>query len=338
MTIKVGLMGFGRIGRNFFRVAHKDPQIEIKAISDVADHKGLEYLLRYDTLMGRFPGEVRIHNGVLHCDDQEVEMLSGRDPGDVDWERIGVDVVVEATAKCYTRAELQKHLDKGAPRLLLCVPPIDEPDVTIIMGTNHSQLRSEHRIISNTSMTVNCAAPVLALLDEAFSIERVFFTAIHAYTNDQHLADVPTKDLRSGRAASENIVPTEIKAGLFLERLFTHLAGRIEGLALKVPVPNGSLVDMTMFCKKPLSAESVNAVMREGIKQRYAEYVEYTEDPIVSSDVKRSPYSSTFDALATTVVGEHLVKTVSWYDNGWGYAHRIKDLLVWMEQVNGGRP
>jgi glyceraldehyde 3-phosphate dehydrogenase len=336
MTIKVGLMGFGRIGRNLFRILYKRQDIQVTAVSDVADHKSLEYLLKYDTIMGRFPDAVSVSEGALYTYGRQVKMLSGREPGDVKWDELGVDVVVEATARYRSRAELKKHLDAGAKRVILCVPPVDEPDITVVMGVNDQQLKAEHRIISNGSVTAHCAAPIIAIIDSAFGIERMFFTTVHAYTNDQRLADVPASDLRRSRAASENIIPTDTNADRVLEQMMPHLKGKITGLALNVPVPNGSLVDMTMFTRAPLTRAAVNEVVRTGIAGKFSKYVEYAQDPIVSSDVKMSPYSSTYDSLATTMLGEHMVKTIAWYDNGWGYAHRVVDLIERLAQIDGG--
>ena len=328
MAVGVGLMGFGRIGRNLFRILYKHDDIQMVAISDIADHKGLEYLLKYDTIMGRFPDAVSVTEGHLYTYGRQIKMLSGREPGDVDWQALGVDVTVEATAHPRSRAEMQKHLDAGAKRVILCVPSADEPDITVVMGVNDDQLTPAHRIISTASVTANCAAPIIKLVDDAFGLERLFFTTVHAYTNDQRLADVPARDLRRSRAATENIIPTDTNAARALEQLLPHLAGRITGMALNVPVLNGSLVDMTMFTQKPITKTAVNEVVRTGIEAKFSKYVEYVQDPIVSSDVKLSHYSSTFDSLATTQLGEHLVKCIAWYDNGWGYAHRVVDLIA----------
>jgi len=336
MAIKVGLMGFGRIGRNLFRILYKRDDVRVVAISDIADPKSLEYLLKYDTIMGRFPDQVSVTDGHLYTYGRQVKMLAGREPGDVNWAELGVDVVVEATARYRSRNELKKHLDAGAKRVILCVPPVDEPDVTVVLGVNDSALKPTHRIISNASITAHCAAPIMQLIDGAFGIERMFFTTVHAYTNDQRLADVPAADLRRSRAATENIIPTDTNAARVLEQLMPHLEGRITGLALKVPVPNGSLVDMTMFTKKPLTVVAVNEVVRTGVAAKYAKYVEFSTDPIVSSDVKHSPFSSTYDSLATTTLGTNLVKCIAWYDNGWGYAHRVVDLIERLAQMDGG--
>jgi glyceraldehyde 3-phosphate dehydrogenase len=336
MAIRVGLMGFGRIGRNLFRILYKRDDIQVVVISDIADHKNLEYLLKYDTIMGRFPDTVSVTEGHLYTYGRQVRMLSGREPGDVNWQELGVDVAVEATARYRSRAEVKKHLDAGAKRVILCVPPVDEPDITVVMGVNDSQLTPQHRIISNASVTAHCAAPILKLVDDAFGLERVFFTTVHAYTNDQRLADVPAEDLRRSRAATENIIPSNTNSARLLEQLLPHLAGRITGLALKVPVPNGSLVDMTLFTRRPITKTAVNEVVRTGTDAKFSQYVEYVQDPIVSSDVKLSRYSSTFDSLATTTLGKHLVKCIAWYDNGWGYAHRVVDLIERLAHMEGG--
>jgi len=336
MSIRVGLMGFGRIGRNLFRILYERDDIQVTVISDIANHKNLEYLLKYDTILGRFPDAVSVTDGALFTYGRRVTMLSGREPGDVKWGELGVDVVVEATARYRSRAELAKHLAAGAKRVILCVPPTDEPDITVVMGVNDEQLTAEHRIISNASITAHCAAPIISIINEAFGIERLFFTTVHAYTNDQRLADVPAGDLRRSRAASENIIPTDTNAARVLEQMMPHLQGKITGLALNVPVANGSLVDMTMFTRAAVTKAAVNEVVRTGVAAKFPKYVEYAEDPIVSSDVKLSPYSSTFDSLATTTLGDRMVKTIAWYDNGWGYAHRVVDLIERLALIDGG--
>ncbi len=336
MGVRIGLMGFGRIGRNIFRILYKRDDVEVVAISDIADHKGLEYLLRYDTIMGRFPDEVSVKDGSLYVCGKQIKMLSGREPGDVDWASLGVDIVVEATARYRSRAEVSRHLDAGAKRVILCVPPLDAPDITVVMGVNDDQLTPQHKIISNASITAHCASPILQILDRAFGLERVYFTTIHAYTNDQRLADVPAADLRRSRAATENIIPTETNAGQVVMDLLPQLAGKVEGMALKVPVPNGSLVDMVSYTRDPVTAEAVNEVIRTAVASDYSDYVEYVTDPIVSSDVKHSPYSCTYDSLATLTLGDRMLKTLAWYDNGWGYAHRVVDLAKRLGRFDGG--
>lgn len=335
MSVRVGLMGFGRIGRNIFRILYNRDDIQVAAICDIADHKALEYLLRYDTIMGRFPDKISIKDGHLYTYGRQITMLSDAE-APVNWADHDIDIVIDATGRYRERADVQVHLDNGAKRVIMCVPPLETPDITVVMGINDDQLEPKHKIISNSSVTTHCAAPIVKLLDEAFGIERLYFTTIHAYTNDQCLADVPTEGLRRGRAASENIIPTDTNASRLLMQLLPQLEGKVDGLALKVPVPNGSLVDMTMFMRKPATVTAVNEVIRTGVSSRYAKYVEYVDDPIVSSDVKRSAYSSTFDSLATTVLGDRLVKTIAWYDNGWGYAHRVIDLIARLSELDGG--
>jgi len=335
MTIRIGLMGFGRIGRNIFRILHEREDIQVVAISDIAPHQNLEYLLRYDTIMGRFPDTISIKDGHLYTRGRQTRMYSGRDPGDVNWREEDVDVVIEATSRSRSRAEAAKHLDMGAKRVILCAPPSDAPDKTVVYGLNHQDLTLDHRIISNSSITSHCAGLIMKILDEAFGIERLFFTSIHAYTNDQRLADVPAKELRRSRAAHENIIPTETRSTKVFEELFPHLENKISGIALNVPVSNGSLVDMVTFTRKPVSVNAVNEVVRTAASAFYGGLIEYVTDPIVSSDVIRSPYSSTFDSLGTLTLGENVVKTIAWFDNGWGYAHRVLDLISHMATLEG---
>ena len=330
MPIRVGLMGFGRIGRNLFRILIERDDLEVVAISDIADHEGLEYLLKYDTILGRFPYTVSVKEGHLYTRGRQIKMLSARNPGDVDWAELGVDVVIEATARSRTREDFSQHIASGARRVILCVPPLDDPDVTIVMGVNEEQLKPEHKVISNSSITTHCAGLILKILDKVFEVERLFFTAIHCYTDNQRLADVPANDLRCSRAAAENIIPTQMRSVAQFETLFPHLADKVSGLALNVPVPNGSLVDMVTFTRKPVNPIAANEVIRTAAESDYSDLIEYVEDPIVSSDVQVSNYSSTFDSLATLGLGEHLIKTIAWCDNGWGYSNRVVDLIDYM--------
>jgi glyceraldehyde 3-phosphate dehydrogenase len=320
-------MGFGRIGRNLFRILYKSEDIQVAAISDIADHKGLEYLLRFDTIMGRFPDEVRIQDGNLYVVGKQIPFLSGKEPIDVDWAAHGVDVVVEATAHYRNREDLQGHLKRGARRVILCVPPLDPPDITVVMGVNDGDLRPEHQLVSNASCTAHCAAPVLKVLHRAFGVRRAYMTSVHAYTNQQRLADVPTRDMRRGRAAAENIIPQASKAAKVIEALIPELGGRISGMAMNVPVPNGSVVDLVCWHDRPVTTTAINEVIRTAAASDWKGILEFEDDPIVSSDIIRSNYSSTFDSLATMVLGERMSKTLAWYDNGWGYSNRVVDLI-----------
>ena len=325
--LKVGLAGFGRIGRNLFRILYKSDDIEIAAISDIADHGALEYLIRFDTIFGPFPEELSIKEGNLYVRGRQIPMYSGKSPGDVPWGELGVDVVVEATGKNRTREELQGHLDAGAKWVIVCAPPKDPLDATVVIGVNDGQLRPQDRIVSNASCTAHCAAPIVKILHEAFGIERAFLSTVHAYTNQQRLADVPSKDPRRGRAAAENIIPQETNSAKMVMKLLPELAGRISGEAMNVPVPNGSCIDLVCWHQKPVTVTAINEVVRTAVSANWQGIVHYEDDPIVSSDIIRSPYSGTFDSLATMVLGERVSKTIAWYDNGWGYAHRVVDLM-----------
>ena len=325
---RVGLMGFGRIGRSLYRILYKHESIRIAAISDIADHAALEYLLKFDTIFGRFPDAVSVRDGLLFAAGRPTRMLSGASPGDVDWGALGVTTVIEATATGRTREQIEKHLERGAKRVILCVPLTGRPDLTLVPGVNDGELRREHRIVSNASCTAHCAGPLLRLLIDAFGVERAFLTTVHAYTNQQRLADVPAEDPRRGRAAAENIIPQETAVADLLAELIPELEGRITGSAINVPVPNGSVVDLVCWHRDKVTAEAINQVVRTAsTTDPWRGIVAYEDEPIVSSDILRSSYSGTFDALATMVLGERVSKTLAWYDNSWGYAHRVVDLI-----------
>lgn len=331
----IGLMGLGRIGRNIFRILYKSEDLRIEAVSDVADHAGLAYLLKFDTILGRFPDEVSARDGNLYVAGRQVRMLSGEKPGDVNWGDLGVDTVVEATAKFRTRAELERHFEMGAKRVILCTPPADPPDITVVMGVNEDQLRPEHRIVSNASCTAHAAAPVLKILEDAFGIQRAFLTTVHAYTNQQRLADVPAEDPRRGRAAAENIIPQETAAAEVITGLLPQLQGKLTAHAMNVPVANGSVVDLVCWHDRPVTVEAVNEVVRTAAATSHWNHIlEYAVDPIVSSDVLLTPYSGTYDSLATMILGKNVSKTLTWFDNGWGYAHRVVDLIRCFRQLD----
>jgi glyceraldehyde 3-phosphate dehydrogenase len=328
MATTIGLMGFGRIGRNLFRILYQSEDIKLAAISDIADHKALEYLLRFDTILGPFPDEVSIQEDNLYVVGRQIPMLSEAEPGDVPWGDLGVDVVIEATAQYRTREDFEKHLEQGAKRVILCVPQKTPPDITVVMGVNDDQLRAEHKIVSNGSCTAHCAAPVVKILNEAFGIQRAFLNTVHAYTNQQRLADVPSEDKRRGRAAAENIIPQETNATQVVTDLIPELTGRLTGASMNVPVPNGSVVDLVCWHEKKVTKGAINEVIRTAAaSDRWRGILHYEDDPIVSSDIIRSAYSSTFDSMATMVQKENVSKTLAWYDNGWGYAHRVVDLI-----------
>lgn len=325
--IRIGLMGIGRIGRNLFRILYKNKDIQIVAIDEIADHEAIEYLIRFDTILGRFPDELSIKEGFLYVDGRQIPMTALAEPGKIPWSDLGVDIVIEAAGRERTRGELERHLEQGAERVILCAPPKDPPDLTVVMGVNDDQLGPEHRIISNASCTAHCAAPIIKILHEAFGIDRAFMSTVHAYTNQQRLADVPSEDLRRGRAAAENIIPQETNSAQMVMELIPELAGKISGKAINVPVSNGSVVDLVCWHSKPVTQTSVNEVVRTAASGSWRGIVDYEDDPLVSTDIIRSAYSSTFDSLATMILGTRVSKTLSWYDNGWGYAHRVVDLI-----------
>lgn len=335
MAIRIGLMGFGRLGRNIFRILSSRDDVEIAAISDVADHKALEYLLKFDTVFGRFPGEVSIEGGRLRLGGRSIPVLSGKDPGDVPWKDVGADIVVEATARPRQRSVIERHLDEGAKKVILCVPPLDEPDITVVMGVNDRELRSGHRIISNASCTANCLGPIAKVLHDTFGIRHGFVTAVHAYTNAQRLADVPAGDMRTSRAAAENIIPADTRAHELVMHLIPSLKGRLGGLAMNVPVPDGSVIDFVATLEKKTSSDQVNQVVRDAANTRLSGIVQYETSPIVSSDVTGNPHSAVFDSLGTLMLGEDMVKILAWFDNSWGYSNRVLDVVKKLAALAG---
>ena len=325
--IRIALMGVGRIGRNLLRILYKSREVEIVAIDEIADPAAIEYLIRFDTILGPFPDELSVRDGYLYVAGRQIPMTSFGEIANAPWEDLEVDVVVEAAGRPRTRRELEQHLERGARRVVLCAPPKDPPDLTVVVGLNDDQLGPEHRIVSNASCTAHCAAPIVKILDDAFGVERAFLSTVHAYTNEGRLADVPSEDPRRGRAAAENIIPQETNAARMIGELIPGLAGRVTAGALNVPVANGSVVDLVCWHRKPVTAEAVNEVVRTAVSSDWRDVVRYEDEPIVSTDIVRSSYSSTFDSIATMALGERVSKTLSWYDNGWGYAHRVVDLI-----------
>jgi len=337
MPTGIGLRGLGRIGRNIFRILYKSDDLRIEAVSDVADPAALAYLLRFDTILGRFPDEVSIKDGNLYVAGRQVRMLTEEKGSQATppWGELGVEVVIEATSKYRTRAEVERHFAAGAKRVILCSPPAEPPDFTIVFGVNEDQLRPEHRIVSVASATAIAAGPVLKVLDNAFGVERAFLTTVHAFTNQQRLADVPDDDPRRGRAAGENIIPQETHAADLLAELLPDLRGKISGYSLNVPVANGSVVDLVCWHQRPVTVEAVNEVVRTAAASDGLKHIlGYETEPIVSSDILLSEDSGTFDSLGTMVLGNEVSKTLTWFDNGWGYAHRVVDLLRRFERFD----
>jgi glyceraldehyde 3-phosphate dehydrogenase len=297
------------------------------AINDLADDDILAYLLEYDSVMGRFEQEVTVANGEMLVGKHRVRMLYEKDPTKLPWKDLGVDIVVESTGVFRTRDQLQRHIDAGAKRVILTVPADDDIDQTVVLGVNDQELGEDDLIISNASCTTNCLAPIAKILDEEFGIKRGLMTTVHAYTNDQRLADVPHKDLRRSRAATENIIPTTTGAAKAVGKVYPKLDGRLHGMAMRVPVPDGSTVDLVVELDREVTVEEVNAAVKRAAEGAFKGIVSYTEDPIVSTDVIGDPHSSIFDAEETQVLGGNLVKVLAWYDNEWGYSNRVVDLI-----------
>ena len=327
MTVSVGINGFGRIGRSVFRILSDRPDIEVAVVNDLFDNDHLAYLLKYDTVMRVFPKDVSTDADSMTVAGRRVRMTSEKDPAKIPWGKHGVDVVIESTGKILTREPLSKHLAAGARKVVLTVPAKDAIDATIVVGVNDGELRPEHHIVSNASCTTNCLAPIAKILDERFGIEEGLMTTVHAYTNDQRLADVPHKDLRRSRAAAENIIPTTTGAAKTVGKVLPRLAGRLDGIAVRVPVPDGSIVDLTCRMSRPVTSAEVNAAVREVAVGPMARIVEYSEVPLVSSDIIGNPHSSIFDALSTQASGDGYLKVLAWYDNEWGYSNRVVDLV-----------
>ncbi len=327
--MRVAINGFGRIGRSVFRILDKRDDINVVAINDLFDHEALAYLLKYDTVMGGFgDSTVRLEGDVLYTANDTVKMLTERNPADLPWKELEIDVVIEATGVFRTQESLTQHLDAGAGRVVLTVPAKDEIDYTVVLGVNEDGLKPEHKIISNASCTTNCLAPMAKVLNDAFGIVEGVMTTTHAYTNDQRLADVPHSDWRRSRAAAENIIPTTTGAARAVGKVLPELAGKLDGIAARVPVADGSVVDLIVEVSRNVTVADINAAVREAAAtDRLNRVLEYSENHLVSSDIIGNPYSSIYDASYTRVVSNRIVKTLNWYDNEWGYSNRVVDLI-----------
>ncbi len=327
MAIRIGINGFGRIGRSVFRIVAERDDIQVVAINDLFDNQQLAYLLKYDTVMRRFEGEVVADETSMTVNGERVAMTDERDPGEIPWRDLGVDMVIEATGVFRHREPLERHLTAGAERVLLTVPSKEPIDAMVVIGVNDGDLRPEHRIVSNASCTTNCLAPLAKILDDAFGIEEGFITTVHAYTNGQRLADVPHKALRRSRAAAVNVIPTSTGAAIAVGKVLPHLDGKLDGMAIRVPVPDGSIVDLAVKLRQEVTRDQVNSAVRDAADGPMVGVMEYSEDPLVSSDIIGNPYSSIFDAPSTAVAPGGFAKVVSWYDNEWGYSNRVVDLI-----------
>lgn len=332
--MRIAINGFGRIGRSIFRILNPLEGIEVVAINDLAKNDALAYLLKHDTVMGPFPDVIEVKGDTLQTGYQVVKMTAFADPAELPWRELGVDYVVEATGIFRKRAEIARHLESGAKKVILTVPSKDDIDCTVVLGVNDGDLKPEHRIVSNASCTTNCLAPVAKVLHENFGIVSGVMTTVHAYTNDQRLADVPHSDWRRSRAAAENIIPTTTGAAKAVGKVLPALAGKLDGMAMRVPIPDGSIVDLVTTLAKDTSAQQINDAIRDAASgEAMKAILLYSEAPIVSSDIVGDPHSCIFDAPFTKVVNGNFSKTLSWYDNEWGYSNRVVDLLKLMDRL-----
>jgi glyceraldehyde 3-phosphate dehydrogenase len=327
-NLRVGINGFGRIGRNFFRASlTRDADFDIVAANDLGDARTMAHLLKFDSTLGPFPGDVTIEDGVLHAAGEHIKLLSERDPGAMPWADLGVDVVLESTGFFADREGAQKHLDAGAKKVVISAPATD-PDITVVLGVNDDRYDPDaHHVISNASCTTNCLGPLAKVLNDAFVIQNGFMTTIHAYTADQRLQDMPHSDLRRARAAAINLIPTSTGAAKAIGLVLPELAGKLDGVAVRAPVPTGSLTDLVATLHQDVTVDEVNAAYEAAASSGpLAGYLQYSTDPLVSTDVNESPYSCVFDSRLTMARG-NTVKVFGWYDNEWGYSCRLVDLV-----------
>jgi glyceraldehyde 3-phosphate dehydrogenase len=327
MAIKVAINGFGRIGRLVYRHAFKDKGFDFVAVNDLTNPETLAHLLKYDSVHGRFPEDVKAARGGLKVGNKTLKVLSETDPAKLPWKKLGVDCVIEATGRFRTRADAGKHIEAGAKKVMISAPSKDA-DIMIVMGVNDKKYRKRsHHIVSTASCTTNCLAPVAKVLEDSFGIRYGLMTTIHAYTNDQKILDLPHKDLRRARAAGVSMIPTTTGAAVAVSKVLPELKGKLDGMAVRVPTADGSLIDLTVQLKKGATREAINAAIKRAASGKLKGYLEYTEDPIVSIDIVGNPHSSIFDAKATMSIGKNMFKVLSWYDNEFGYSARMVDML-----------
>ena len=335
---RIAVNGFGRIGRTITRIAKLRGHYDVVAVNDLASPEQLAYAFKYDSIHRTYPGEVSVSGNILTIDDDPFEVLSEADPTKLPWRELGVDYVVESTGKFRKLEQLQHHLDAGARRVLLTVPPKDPLDATLVTGINDHVVQPSSTIISNASCTTNCAAPLAKVLHENFGIRRGLLNTIHAYTSDQRLVDAPHSDPRRSRSAATNIVPTSTGAARAIGTVMPELAGKLDGLAMRVPVPDGSVVDLTVELETDVTVETINMAMRKAAEGSLKGILSYCADPIVSGDIIGNSHSSIFDSLLTQVMEDRLVKVVSWYDNEWGYSTRVEELIGRLARMDGLSP
>lgn len=331
MAIRVGINGFGRIGRNVFRASLTNPEIEIVAVNDLTDADTLAHLLKYDSVQGNMAEEVEGREGSLFVDGREIKVLAERDPANLPWAKLGVDIVVESTGRFTDKEKAQAHFTGGGAKKVIISAPAKGEDITIVMGVNEEKYDPQsHNVISNASCTTNCLAPFAKVLHEKYGIKHGLMTTVHSYTNDQQILDLPHKDLRRARAAALNIIPTSTGAARAVSLVLPELKGKLNGFAMRVPTPNVSVVDLNVEVEKGTTAEEVNQVLREASEGALKGILGYTEKPLVSRDFNGDPHSSIIDALSTMVIDGTMIKVVSWYDNEWGYSNRVVDLVEYI--------
>ncbi|MHA1814772.1 MAG: type I glyceraldehyde-3-phosphate dehydrogenase [Candidatus Heimdallarchaeaceae archaeon] len=327
MAIRVAINGFGRIGRNVFRIAHKREKIDVVAINDMFPPEQLAMLLKYDSNFGKFDGTIEVTPESIRVDGKEIKIFKEKDPSKLPWKDFGVEIAIESTGVFRKRDQAAMHLEAGAKKVIISAPAKDKVDRTVVIGVNDDTLTPDDKIISNASCTTNCLAPIAKVLNDSFIINRGLMTTIHAYTNDQKILDLPHSDLRRARAAAINIIPTTTGAAKAIGLVIPELDGKLNGMAMRVPVSTGSIVDLVVEVGKNVTVEDVNNAMKEASEGRMKGILGYNTDPIVSSDIIGTSYSSIFDSLLTMIIDKNIVKAVSWYDNEWGYSCRVVDLV-----------
>ena len=334
---RIAINGFGRIGRTIMRIAKLHGHYNVVAVNDLSTPEQLAYAFKYDSIHGTFPGNVEVQGSTMTIDGDPFEVLCERNPAKLPWQEMNIDYVIESTGAFRKLVDLNKHLEAGAKRLILTVPCKDPLEATLVAGVNDHVVTADSRIISNASCTTNCAAPLAKVLHQAFNIKRGLLTTVHAYTSDQRLIDSPHRDPRRSRNAATNIVPTSTGAARAIGLVMPELAGKLDGLAMRVPVPDGSLVDLTVELQQDVTVESINEAMKQAAEGPLKGILEYCDQPIVSSDIIGNPHSSIFDSLLTQVIDDRLVKVISWYDNEWGYSTRVEELIQRLADMDGMR-
>jgi glyceraldehyde 3-phosphate dehydrogenase len=327
MAVKIGINGFGRIGKIVYRLLANDPEIDVVAINDTADIQTLAHLLKYDSVHGVFNADIRYDENYLYVNDKRTLVIQEREPSKIPRTELGINFVIESSGRFTKKALLQQHIDSGAQKVILSCPPDDELDKMVIIGVNEDELRPEHKIISNASCTSNCIAPILKILNEEYGVESAFMNTVHPFTNNQSILDGPHKDLRRGRTSGNNIIPTTTTAIKAVQSVMPYFKGKFDGIATRVPVPDGSIVELTAILKKDTSVKEINELFKIKAETSYKNIIEYCDEPIVSTDIIDNPNSAIFDSLSTKVLGGKFIQLVVWYDNEFGYSNRVVDLI-----------